>query len=253
MSSPPYRVTTRTITLKTFDGAETSAFVAEPEGPGRFPAVAFGAEAMGPNRFGRRTASDLAALGYVTVTPDYYRGRGPSRPDDYTDFTEVMAAIGELDFRAATFDVLAGLDWARAQANVDAKRVALWGYCTGATLTMLGASLDRGVAATVLFFPSQPTFDALTPKRPVHAIDLIWAIRTPVLLISGDRDAILPPAMLDEIRSRFERSGGRYESRLYTGAGHAFSADAPHMRNEAAATASWGEATDFLRRHLGSE
>jgi carboxymethylenebutenolidase len=253
MSQPPHRVTTRTIALTTYDGVEASAFVAEPEGAGPYPAVVFGAEAMGPNRFGRRTAEDVAALGYVTITPDYYRGRGPSRPDDYTDFTEVMAAIGELDFRAATFDVLSGVDWARAQANVDAERVALWGYCTGATLTMLAASLDRRVAATVLFFPSQPTFEALTPKRPVHAIDLIWAIRSPVLMISGDQDAVLPPTVLEEIRRRFEQWGVRYENRLYPGAGHAFSADAPHMHNAEASAASWREATGFLRRHLGNE
>jgi len=245
-----HAVKTRTITLKTYDGAEASAFVAEPDGPGPYPAVVFGAEAMGPNRFGRRVAADVAALGYVTITPDYYRGAGPSQPDNYDDFTEVMAAIGELDFGAATFDVLSGVDWARAQANVDPDRVALWGYCTGATLTMLAASLDRRIAATVLFFPSQPTFEALTPKRPTHAIDLIWAIACPVLMLSGDQDAILSPAVLAEMRRRFDQWGVSYESHLYPGAGHAFSADAPHMHNAEATAASWAAATEFLDRHL---
>jgi carboxymethylenebutenolidase len=244
------RVKTRTIVLKTYDGAEASAFVTEPDGPGPYPAVVFGAEAMGPNRFGRRVASDVAALGYVTITPDYYRGAGPSQPDNYDDFTEVMAAIAGLDFRAATFDVLAGLDWLRAQDNVDPDRVALWGYCTGATLAMLAASLDRRVAATVLFFPSQPTFEALTPKRPTHAIDLIWSIASPVLLISGDQDAVLPPPVLAEMKRRFDQWGVRFESRVYPGAGHAFSAEAPHMHNAEATAASWAAAVEFLGRHL---
>jgi carboxymethylenebutenolidase len=246
-----FEVTTATLRLPTFDGRETTAFVAAPSGPGPFPAVVFGAEAMGPNRFGRRVASELAALGYVTITPDYYRGAGPSRSDDYSDFTEVMAAIDGLDFRAATFDVLAGVDWARRQLNVAPDRVALWGYCTGATLTWMAAALDRHVAATVLFFPSQPTFEVLTPKRPVHAMDLIWAVRGPVMLFSGDQDAILPAPVLDEMRVRFAQHGVKFENRLYAGAGHAFSAEAPHMHNAAAAADSWARATAFLGAELG--
>ena len=106
---PTRPIRTRTLELAMPDGGRVPAFVAEPEGTGPYPAVAFGAEAMGPNRFGRRVASELAALGYVTITPDYYRGAGPSQPDNYEDFTEVIAAIDGLDFRQATFDLLAGV------------------------------------------------------------------------------------------------------------------------------------------------
>ncbi|MGX7678742.1 dienelactone hydrolase family protein [Jatrophihabitans sp. DSM 45814] len=61
-------------------------------------------------------------------------------------------------------------------AFVDAKRIAVWGYCTGATLSLLAAELSDRVAAPVLFFPSQPTFHELTPARPVHAVDVLWAM-----------------------------------------------------------------------------
>ncbi|MDB5700832.1 MAG: hypothetical protein JWL66_1031, partial [Sphingomonadales bacterium] len=117
-------IRTSTVILRTFDGVEISAFVTEPDTPGPHPAIVFGAEAMGLNKFGRRVASDMAALGYVTITPDYYRGGGPSQPDNYSDFSEVMVAIGALDFRSATYDVLSGADWLRGQPQVDAARVA---------------------------------------------------------------------------------------------------------------------------------
>jgi carboxymethylenebutenolidase len=250
-AAPLHTVRTRTISLPTSDGGQAIAFVAEPEGPGPYPAIAFGAEAMGPNKFGRKVAADMAALGYVTITPDYYRGGGPSQPDNYNDFTEVMGAIDALDFRQATYDVLAGVDWLRAQPQVDPGRVAVWGYCTGGTLAMLAASLDRKLSATVLFFPSQPRFEALTVKRPAHPIDLVWSITSPVLLIYGDQDPIMPPDLLAELRRRFDQWGIRNEVRIYPGAGHAFSADAPHMHNAEATAASWEAATNFLERNTG--
>src|ERR1700744_1208268 len=94
----PRGVRTRSITLTGRDGGQTPALVTEPEGAGPFPAVVFGAEAMGPNKFSRKVANDVAALGYITITPDYYRGGGPTQPDNYNDFTEVMTAINALDF-----------------------------------------------------------------------------------------------------------------------------------------------------------
>jgi carboxymethylenebutenolidase len=246
----PYVVRTRTISLPADNGATIEALITEPQEKGVFPGVAFGQEAMGPNRFGRRVASELASHGYVTITPDYYRGAGPSQPDNYDDFTEVAAAINALDFPRATFDVLSGVDWLRTQANVDPERVAVWGYCTGGTLVMLAASLDRRLAAAVVFFPSQPTYPQLTDLRPTHAMDLLWSIRCPVLMLSGDRDPFLQPDVLAEMNRRFDLYGVRHEGYVYPNAGHAFSADAAHMRNEEADEKSWAAATDFLERWM---
>jgi carboxymethylenebutenolidase len=128
----------------------------------------------------------------------------------------------------------------------------VWGYCTGATLAMLAASLDRKLGAAVLFFPSQPTFEALTAKRPSHAMDLVWSINCPVMLICGDQDAILPPPLLTEIGRRFDQWNIPHQILVYPGAGHAFSAEAPHMYNARAAAASWTAATDFVARALAS-
>lgn len=242
-------VAARNITLKSRSGEDIPSLVVAPTASGRYPAVVFGAEAMGPNRFGRRTAEAVAALGYVTITPDYYRGKGPSQPDNYEDFTEVIAAIDALDFREATFDMLAGVDWARQQPEVDPDRVVVWGYCTGGTLALLAAALDRRIAATMLFFPSQPTFHDITDKRPVHAQDLIWAIRSPVFVVSGGDDPILPPPVIAELRRRLEEAGVEHEIHVYEGAGHAFTGEARHMHNADATAASWAAAKAFLAKH----
>lgn len=251
MTQGNHSVQTREIRIAGMAGDEVPALLCEPEGDGPFPAVVLGGEAMGPNRFNRRTAEAIAALGHVVLAPDYYRGHGPSRPDDYEDFTEVIAAIDALDFRQGTSDMLAGVDWLRSHPRVDAARVVLWGYCTGATLALMAAALDRRVAATLLFFPSQPSFPELTDKRPVHARDLIWAVRSPVLVVSGGDDPILPPPVIADLRARFEANAIIHEIHVYDGAGHAFTGDARHMHHAGATADSWERATQFLARHTG--
>jgi carboxymethylenebutenolidase len=223
--------------------------VYEPSGHGVRPAIVLSPEAYGINEFTRKVGSDLADEGYVVVVPDYYRGVGLTHPDDYSDFTEVMGFINELDFTEATHDVLAGIEHARSMPNVDPERVAVWGYCTGGTMAMLAAALDRRLAAAVWFFPSQPTFPELGDKRPVHPIDTIWNIACPVQLIYGDQDAGLV-ALSPEIRRRFERYGIEHRIDVYEGAGHAFSAPDPPLRHAAADEASWADAISFVGAQL---
>lgn len=232
--------------------ATVPTLVYRPDGESPWPAVVLSAEAYGINEFTREVASRLAEAGHVVVVPDYYRGHGLERPDDYSDFTEVMGFIDELDFVGGTRDILAGIDHARSLPEVDADRVAVWGYCTGGTLAMLAAALGRRLAATVLFFPSQPTFPELTPKRPIHPIDILWGIDSPVLMIYGDQDDVAPEAMLNDMRTRFEQWGVDHRINIYAGAGHAFSAPDPPLRHEAADEASWKDALAFAREHLGT-
>ncbi len=244
--------TTRAVVdLRAPDGGSIPASVVRPAAPGPHPAVVIGVEAFGPNPFTAGVATRLAEEGYVVVVPDYYRGDGPADAEAYTDFTEVMRFISALDFRRGTHDLLTALRYAADLDDVDADRIAVWGYCTGGTLALLAAELSDRVAAAVLFFPSQPWFAELTPRTPVHPADLLWALRAPALVLYGDRDAVLPPERLADLRDRLTSADPRHRFVLYPGAGHAFCAPVPPLRDDAADRASWAEATAFLAAHLG--
>jgi carboxymethylenebutenolidase len=245
--------TEETVGLLSRDGGRIPALVYRPSGQGPFPAVVIGVEAYGINDFGRGVASRLAAEGYVVVVPDYYRGNGPVNPEDYLDFAEVMRFITALDFTAATHDQLAAVDYAAGLGIVDPGRIAVWGYCTGATLSMLAAELSARVAAAVLFFPSQPRFAELTDRTPVHPVDLAWALRCPTLIIYGDQDTIMPPGELARVRDRLARWGVDAEIKVYEGAGHAFSAPVPPLRNDKADRDSWHDAVEFLARRFARQ
>jgi carboxymethylenebutenolidase len=228
------------LTLDTHDGGELPTLIFRPAGPGPHPAVIMGVEAYGINDFGRGVAEKLVAEGYVVVLPDYYRGHGLADPENYLDFSEVMRFIGELDFTAGARDLLTALDFAAGSDFVDADRLAVWGYCTGATLALLA----------VLFFPSQPRFAELTAKTPFHPVDLLWALRCPTLFIYGDQDEVMPPDLLADLRHRLTSWSVEHQVNVYPGAGHAFSAPVPPLRHEEADRASWPDALAFLAAAL---
>jgi carboxymethylenebutenolidase len=221
-----------------------------PDGDGPHAAVVVGPEGTGITRVVRNIAGELADRGFVALVPDFFRGGAPDDPEDLSDIDAVMAVIGRLDFGRATHDVLDTVEYARTLPNVDPARVATWGYCTGATMALLAAALDPQLAAAVLFYPSQPTFDALDDHKPVHPIDLLWNVRCPLLLLLGDQDPVITPDPLAEIRRRLETANVEHEIHLYAGAGHAFCTDFPGFLHEEAARRATSDALAFVASNL---
>lgn len=223
--------------------------VSMPDGRAPHPAVVIGAEAYGVNPFIQGVQQRLNRLGYAAAVPDYYHGQGPRAVEAYDDFTEVVEHIGRLDFTCGARDLAEAVDTLRATPGVDPRRVCVWGYCTGGTLAWLAACLRGDVAAAVLFFPSQPVFRELGPRTPVHPVDLLWQLTCPALFLYGDRDPVMPPELLDDLRARIDRWGIDAEVRRYAGAGHSFSAPWGPLRHDEADRAAWDDAVAFLRAH----
>ena len=227
-----------------------AAEVLIPEGAGPHPAVVLGAEAYGVNGFIRGVQERLAGLGYAVALPDYYHGNGPAEPDNYDDFTEVKEHIGRLDFTRGARDLAATVDAVRAMPGIDPRRVAVWGYCTGATLAWLAACLRGDLAAAVLYFPSQPVFAELGPARPVHPVDLLWQLTCPALFLYGDQDGLMPPGALADLRARIAYWQVDARVNVYPGAGHSFTCPRGPMRDAEADRAAWDDAITFLSERM---
>jgi len=244
-------VVTETIDLAVRNGT-TPAFLARPVAPGPHPGVVIGAEGTGPNSFIRKIAATLAHLGYVAIVADYYRGTGPADPEDYSDIDDMVAHIDALDFRQAIQDELVALDFLIARDDVDATRLASWGYCTGATMAMFLPCLRHDIAAAVCFFPSQPWFETIDARHPVHAMDLLWNVNGAIAFMIGDLDVVLPPERIPELRGRLGQWGVDGTIFTYPEAQHAFCAEGATFYNAEAAAQSWQDAVGFLAEKLGA-
>ena len=188
--------------------------IMRPEGSGPHPAVVIGAEAYGPNEFSHDVQTRLAELGYASVVPDFYDGDGPKNTEAYDDYEEVVSYIARLDFTRGARRLALAIDELRAEPDIDASRIAVWGYCTGATLAWLAGCMRGDVAAAVLFFPSQPVFEELSPRSPVHPLDVLWQLTCPTLFMYGDQDIVAPAELLDDLRARIEQWGVDAEVRI---------------------------------------
>jgi carboxymethylenebutenolidase len=244
-------VTRERVALTGRDGVSFDALTFQPDGAGPFPAMVIGAEGTGVNEFIQRVAASLARVGIVAVVIDPYRFDGPPDPEDYTDFDALVAFIDKLDFVRATHDMLAGVEHARSLPTVDPDRVGVWGYCTGATLALLAAAVDQRLAAAVLFYPSQPLFDELGDRTPLHPMDLLWGIRARPLVLYGDDDVVMPAERMAELRRRLERWNVVHEVAIYPGAGHAFCSEARPLFQQQAADEGWVRAVAFALDALG--
>ena len=227
-----------------------STLIHRPVTPGRHPAVVLGAEATGVNSFLRRVARTLAARGFVTALPDYYRGGGPADPEDYDALDDLLPHLAALDFTRATRDLLLAADALVSRPDVDPTRLGVWGYCTGATLALLTAEVRSDVAASVLFYPSQPFFEATDERHPPSPLDMLWALDGPALYVVGTDDVVYPPDVLARLRARIERWRLDVEVRTVQDAGHAFCSPDSSFYIESAAGDGWRAALGFLEARL---
>lgn len=231
-------------------GGPVTTLVHRPDRPGPHPAIALGAEATGVNQFLRRVAATLAARGFVTALPDYFRGGGPRDPDNYDDFDDILPHLDTLDFTRATRDVVLAADMLVSRPEVDRHRLGVWGYCTGATLALLAATVRSDVKAAVLFYPSQPFFERADDRHPPSPLDLLWALNSRTLWMYGTEDVVYSPPVQTELHRRIEQWQVDVDVRTYSGAPHAFSAPGASFYDEQASRQSWRDALRFVEEHL---
>jgi len=171
-------------------------------------------------------------------------------------FTRANAKdFGQGDLR----DILAGIDEVVKSYPVDDKRVGIGGWSYGGYMTMWtvtqtnrfrAAFAGAGIANWQSYYGENgidqwmiPYFGASVYDDPaVYAksspINFIKNVRTPTLVIVGDRDAECPPAQSYEFWHALKTLGVKTEFVLYPGEGHAFH-DPQHVRDRFNRVLEW--------------
>jgi pimeloyl-ACP methyl ester carboxylesterase len=170
-------------------------------------------------------------------------------PRDWTivamNYRGYGASEGTPGERALTSDAVAVFDAVTGRDDVDAQRIVVFGRSLG-TAMAVGVARARPVAGAILASP----FDSLAavgrlhyPWLPIglllrHRFDsaaLAAHIRKPLLVIVGDRDAIVPPS---RSRALFDAWAGPKTWQVVQGADH---------NDLAASDRLWDAVVDFLR------
>jgi len=219
----------QTISLNTRRMQCIGAYLARPDGPSKGGLVV-AQEIFGVNAHIRAVVDRFAGHGYTTIAPAFFDHveTGVELGYDEDGFRRGRLLVGEVGLATAVDDVASA-----AEAIASAGRIGCVGYCWGGTVAFL--------AATRLGLPSVSYYG----MRNVQYFDEVP--RAPLLFHFGERDASIPPAMVERHRAELPAA----EVHTYP-AGHGFNRDVGADYDVASARLALERTLAFLDRHLAT-
>jgi len=216
-----------TLTLTAADGHRFSAYRSCPSGE-PLGGVVVVQEVFGLTDHIRAVADQYAAAGFLAIAPALFDRDHPHQVLPYTDAAAGLAIARRLPVDGTLGDIAA-----TAQAASVAGRVGVAGFCWGGRIAYLAAARLPLAAAVSYYGGGLPN---LLPETP----------RCPTMFHFGERDAYIPPAHIDAIRTAYPQ--GVFH--IYP-ADHGFNCtDRPAVYDAAAASLSLERSVAFLRTHL---
>ena len=195
----------------------------------------------------------MSALGYFVLQPNPRGSYGQG---------EAFTAANRKDFGYGDFkDVLKGVDAVEAKYSVDDHRLGLTGWSYGGFMTMFGvtqttrfraAVAGAGISDWLSYYGENsidqwmvPFFGATVYDDPAvyaksSAINFIKRVKTPTLVIVGDRDGECPAPQSYEFWHALRAEGVNSQLVIYPNEGHRFS-NPVHNQDRTARTVAWFE------------
>lgn len=225
------------------------------------PVVVVVHEIYGLSTWVRGVADQVAAEGFIAIAPDLnsrVRG-GPSTDELPGDSASKL--IRGVNSTERNKGIIASANFAMSQPSADQK-YAVIGYCWGGQTVFMHAinGGTKGFVGGVAFY-GLPYTAAPSPGAPaVLVADSLAKIKTPVILLSGSKDARIG-AMMPALDSMMKALGKNYVGKNYEGAAHGFLRvqddpktppdAAENAANVAATKDGWPITVAFLKKNLG--
>lgn len=221
------------LSIPAANGAMIRAYLAKPEGAGPHPAIIMIHEFYGLRSEIVGKAEALAKEGYVVLAPNVFRN-GTTNWIPSAIYQVLTADTAQIDG-----DVEAAYQWLTAQADVQAGRIAIMGFCFGGGTALRYSLSNNQLAATAVFY-GQPITDPVKLK----------ALSGPVLGIFGGADGTIPLSEVEGLRQGLETAGIPNEITVYDGQPHAFVQNMEQIAQGGPQQAAWNQLLAFLKQNL---
>lgn len=239
-------IQTREIPYESADGTRLVGYYAFDDSlKGKRPGIVVVHEWWGLNDYARRRARELAQLGYAALAIDMY---GDGQHTQHAHEAKALMQSATNDAKVSQARAQAGLDLLKAQAEVDAGKVAAIGYCFGGKIVLDMARQGMDLAGVVSFHGILAT---ATPAKKGE-------VKARVLVLNGADDSFIPASDIAAIQTEMKNAGVDYRFVNYPGARHGFSSpDADRLAREnnldvaynaRADKESWQEMQKFFQR-----
>ena len=194
------------------------AYITQPDGDGRWPAVLVYPDAMGVRPAMREIADRIAKWGYFVMLPDIFY-RTPGQVPDAASFfssADVRSAwqknvVPTVTAANVMADTERFIDFLASRKSAQAATIGITGYCMGGRLAVYAAGHfgDR-VAAAAAFHPGGLATDA--PDSPHR---LAADIRAQVYVGGAMDDRSFDDAQKQRLRAAFDEASVDYTLETY--------------------------------------
>lgn len=212
--------------------SELLGYLARPRDGGPSAGILIIHENRGLTEHFKDVSRRYAKEGFVALAIDLVSRDGGSRADTNQN-TGFLGRSAPADLTA---DLVAGIQYLKAQPFVRPAALGVTGFCFGGGYTWETAIASADVKAAVPYYGTAP-------------LDRIGRIRAAVLAMYGENDTRIT-SQAAEVERILRAAGTTVEVKIYPGAGHAFFNDTGANYNAAAAADSWPRSLAWFRRHL---
>lgn len=233
------------IKVPTKDGS-LPAYRAMPAKDGSFPVVLVVQEIFGVHEHIKDVCRRLAKIGYLAVAPELYARQG-----DVSKMSDVNDIVTKVVSRVPDSQVMSDLDatvaWAKSSGSGNVQKLGITGFCWGGRIVWLYAAHSTQLKAGVAWYgrlAGKPT-DA----QPKHPIDVVPALKAPVLGLYGANDQGIPIESIEQMRAALHAAHKPAEIIVYPDTPHGFYADyRPSYRKEPAQD-GWRRLQAWFKQH----
>ncbi len=216
---------------------------------GKLPTVLVVQEIFGVHEHIRDVCRRFAQLGYLAIAPDLYARQG-----DATKAADVKTLIAEIVSKVPDAQVMSDLDatadWAVVNGG-DAGKLAVTGFCWGGRITWMYSAHNPAVKVGAAWYGGLAR--EATPLSPKHPIDIVDALKAPVLGLYGAADTGIPNDTVERMQAALKASKNpaamASEIVLYPDTPHGFHADYRPSYREKQADDAWARLKDWFVRH----
>ena len=227
-------------------GTEIPAYRAMPANAKRAPTVLVVHEIFGVHEHIKDVCRRLAKLGYLAVAPELFARQG-----DVSKMTNIEEIVSNVVSKVSDAQLMADLDatvaWIGKSGEGNVERVGVTGFCWGGRIVWLYAAHAVRLRAGVAWYGRlRGSASALQPSEP---IDVVPALRAPVLGLYGGADTGITAADVEAMRAALKAAGNPSEIIVYPGAPHGFHADYRPSYRPDAAKDGWQRLRSWFQSH----
>jgi carboxymethylenebutenolidase len=233
------------VKVPTGDG-QMPAYRAMPASGGPFPVVLVVQEIFGVHEHIKDVCRRFAKLGYCAIAPELYARHG-----DVSQLTDINDIIAKVVSKVPDAQVMTDLDatvaWAEKSSNGDGKRLGITGFCWGGRIVWLYAAHSATLKAGIAWYGR--LVDQVSDLKPKNPIDLVAALKAPVLGLYGGADTGISNETVEQMRTALQAAKSPSQIVLYPETPHGFHADyRPSYRQEQAQD-GWKRLLAWLKQH----